>query len=273
MKKGFTLVELSIVLVIIGLLIGGILVAQSMIGTAKVQAQVRQFGQFDAAVNNFKTKFKYLPGDNPLMNGLVNSPTTFGDGDNNGLIESFDGVSSCRSWNYSGETGNFWHDLSISGLLSQSGTAYAGTPTDGSPTPLIISGAGVNIPVAKAGKNGVVVPICLTDWTNNRGNFYAIISLAADSGDGSFSATNSPATSANTAITPVDALALDSKMDDGNGQSGNVGNGQVAAPVFHTGFSRTEISSCSSSGVYQTATASEQCVMLFRMGTTTGGFQ
>jgi prepilin-type N-terminal cleavage/methylation domain-containing protein len=37
MQKGFTLVELSIVLVIVGLLTGGILVAQSMVSTAKVE--------------------------------------------------------------------------------------------------------------------------------------------------------------------------------------------------------------------------------------------
>ena len=53
MKKGFTLVELSIVLVIIGLLIGGILVAQSMIHTAKIQNTVRLIQQMDTAVSNF----------------------------------------------------------------------------------------------------------------------------------------------------------------------------------------------------------------------------
>lgn len=55
-KKGFTLVELAIVLVIIGLLIGGILVAQSMIGTSKITAAISQIQQFDAGVESFKTK-------------------------------------------------------------------------------------------------------------------------------------------------------------------------------------------------------------------------
>jgi prepilin-type N-terminal cleavage/methylation domain-containing protein len=69
MKQGFTLVELSIVLVIIGLLIGGILVAQSMIDTSKIEAQVRQIGQFDSAVANFVTKYNSLPGDSPQFGG------------------------------------------------------------------------------------------------------------------------------------------------------------------------------------------------------------
>ena len=72
-RSGFTLVELSIVLVIIGLLIGGILTAQSMIETANVNATVRQIGQFDAGVSNFKERFQYLPGDAPAFGGNGNS--------------------------------------------------------------------------------------------------------------------------------------------------------------------------------------------------------
>jgi prepilin-type N-terminal cleavage/methylation domain-containing protein len=62
-NKGFTLVELAIVLVIVGLLISGILVAQSMINTTRIQAFGRQIGQYDAAIANFQDKYKGLPGD------------------------------------------------------------------------------------------------------------------------------------------------------------------------------------------------------------------
>ena len=49
--------------VIIGLLIGGILAAQSMMDTARIQAQIRQLEKFDIATSDFKLNFKKLPGD------------------------------------------------------------------------------------------------------------------------------------------------------------------------------------------------------------------
>lgn len=67
MSKGFTLVELSIVLVIVGLLIGGILVAQSMIHTAKVNGVVKQISEFDVAIANYHTKYNQKPGDSNLF--------------------------------------------------------------------------------------------------------------------------------------------------------------------------------------------------------------
>lgn len=62
-KKGFTLIELSIVLVIIGLLIGGILVAQSMIETTKVNSLINQFRQYQIGANLFRSTYKAWPGD------------------------------------------------------------------------------------------------------------------------------------------------------------------------------------------------------------------
>lgn len=74
-SSGFTLVELSIVLVIIGLLIGGILVGQSMIASATINAQVSQLQQFQVLVDQFKDRYKSLPGDTTLL-----SPSGNGDG-------------------------------------------------------------------------------------------------------------------------------------------------------------------------------------------------
>jgi prepilin-type N-terminal cleavage/methylation domain-containing protein len=62
-RFGFTLIELSIVLVIIGLIVGGVLVGQDMIKGAEIRAQLSQIDQINAAVNTFRLKYNCLPGD------------------------------------------------------------------------------------------------------------------------------------------------------------------------------------------------------------------
>lgn len=61
--RGFTLIEMSIVLVIIGLIVGGILVGQELVAGAKIRAQVSQITQIAQALNTFKGKYDKLPGD------------------------------------------------------------------------------------------------------------------------------------------------------------------------------------------------------------------
>ena len=63
MRKGFTLIELSIVLIIVGVLIGGILVGRSMIETTKITSLMREMNQIQIAGENFYTKYNMLPGD------------------------------------------------------------------------------------------------------------------------------------------------------------------------------------------------------------------
>ncbi len=55
-QLGFTLIELSIVLVIIGLIVGGVLVGQDLIKAAETRATVGQVEKYNAAVNTFRTK-------------------------------------------------------------------------------------------------------------------------------------------------------------------------------------------------------------------------
>jgi prepilin-type N-terminal cleavage/methylation domain-containing protein len=61
--QGFSLVELSIVLVILGLLTGGILAGRDMIIAAELRAVTTELNQWKTAVNTFKGKYFALPGD------------------------------------------------------------------------------------------------------------------------------------------------------------------------------------------------------------------
>jgi prepilin-type N-terminal cleavage/methylation domain-containing protein len=72
-RKGFTLVELAIVLVVIGLLIGGVLVAQSMIQSAKINQLVSALGQYETATRNFKTTYNQIPGDSSFFTPAGNN--------------------------------------------------------------------------------------------------------------------------------------------------------------------------------------------------------
>jgi prepilin-type N-terminal cleavage/methylation domain-containing protein len=62
-QKGFTLIEIAIVLVIIGLLIGGVLKGQSMIQNAKVKRLVSDMQGIQAAMNAFQDRYQMWPGD------------------------------------------------------------------------------------------------------------------------------------------------------------------------------------------------------------------
>lgn len=62
---GFTLIEMSIVLVIIGLLVGGVLVGRDLIKASEVHAQISNLSEYTSAVNVFRMRYGYLPGDIP----------------------------------------------------------------------------------------------------------------------------------------------------------------------------------------------------------------
>ncbi|KKB96039.1 hypothetical protein SZ25_00887 [Candidatus Arcanobacter lacustris] len=80
-QKGFTLIEISIVMVIIGLIIGGIITGKEMIYGAKARSIVSQITQYNVAVATFLSKYNAYPGD--MMNAssfIVNAANGNGDG-------------------------------------------------------------------------------------------------------------------------------------------------------------------------------------------------
>jgi prepilin-type N-terminal cleavage/methylation domain-containing protein len=91
-QHGFTLVEIAIVLVIIGLLLGGVLKGQELIYNQKVKSTYDNYRQYTAAMYGYQDRYKALPGDdvNALTRGFV---VQAGDpaitpGDGNGYISS-----------------------------------------------------------------------------------------------------------------------------------------------------------------------------------------
>ena len=111
MKKqtGFTLIELAIVLVIIGLLLGGVLRGQELINSAKVKNMANDFRSIPVYIYGYQDKFKAFPGDDKGAEARVGATT---DGNGNGALEGnwFD-VKADAS-----ETYNFWQHVRLANL-------------------------------------------------------------------------------------------------------------------------------------------------------------
>ena len=94
-QKGFTLVEISIVLVIIGLILGAVFVGgQALINNTRITGTITLIKDLTGAISSFKGRYHYLPGDLPLAGADIQNIsagcniaiTTAGIG--NGLIDS-----------------------------------------------------------------------------------------------------------------------------------------------------------------------------------------
>src|SRR6266852_2344422 len=85
-EAGFTLVEIAIVLVIIGLLLGGILKGQEMITQAKIKNAINDFNGVTVAVTSYQDRYRALPGDdlNATTRWTVQAPAS---GNGNGTVE------------------------------------------------------------------------------------------------------------------------------------------------------------------------------------------
>lgn len=134
-KEGFTLIELSIVLVIIGLIVGGILAGQDLISAASIRAQISQIEKYNAAVRAFQGKYGYLPGDipDPTASSFGFKPrgVVQGTGGGNGLIQSGGASGDLPEC---GENGMVWVDLTTAALIGAGLTKNTVTCPIGSPT-------------------------------------------------------------------------------------------------------------------------------------------
>lgn len=121
-KYGFTLIELSIVIVIIGLVVGGIMVGNDLIKAAQRRSQIAQFEMFQLAIGTFRTKYGGLAGD---ATNATDFFTAVSNGNGNGILQLADGTSRCDLGTYGGEMEQFFIHLSKANLLDGNYTGGA----------------------------------------------------------------------------------------------------------------------------------------------------
>lgn len=201
-QAGFTLVELAIVMIIIGLLIAGVLKGQELIGNARVTSTVAQIKGIDAAVSTFKDTYSATPGD--MSNPNTRLPNCTGPC-NTGVATSDTNLSTAFNAAPGVEATGFFPQLAAANLITGI------TPATGN------SSFGVNFPAAKIDGVGII-PGSITGATPAATGLAAAVGTVGTNA-GLFLALGSSAAAAQSANTtglkPNQALRIDTKLDDG----------------------------------------------------------
>jgi type II secretory pathway pseudopilin PulG len=172
-ERGFTLVEIAIVMVFIGLLLGGILKGQEMVAQAKIKSVIADFSGISAAYSGYQDRYRAVPGDDPNA-GLRWSGATSGNGD--GQV-----AGKYNSQNAADESRHWWAHLRRAGFIAGAGgdqpfssvTGIIGVQTGdgGSPIGPTLSGFSSLIVcfASLPDKMAIAVDIQMDDGTPNTG--------------------------------------------------------------------------------------------------------
>src|SRR6185312_2933034 len=166
-KSGFTLIEISTVLVVIGLITGVIIAGRELFEAASVHAQLSQIEKYNTALHIFETKYDFLPGDIPDPSasnyGFQARGPYDGQGDGNGVIEGncYNSVGMRNGFNQGcGELAVFWVDLSTANLLDSSitykGVGYPSPTANSTTTSTTTPNLNAWLPAAKLGNGNFV---------------------------------------------------------------------------------------------------------------------
>jgi prepilin-type N-terminal cleavage/methylation domain-containing protein len=186
-QRGFTLVEIAIVLVIIGLLLGGILKGQEMITQAKIKNVIADISGVSAAMYGYQDRYRALPGDDKLASrwGLT-PPATAGDGTIEGAY-----IAAATA-----ESMLFWDHLRRAGFIS--GGSGADNPFNAVNGKMGVQTSDGTAPGTATFKTGV-----LSDGGTPATVFTSLLLCSANLPD-------------------KIAISVDAQMDDGDGRKGNV---------------------------------------------------
>jgi prepilin-type N-terminal cleavage/methylation domain-containing protein len=197
-RLGFTLVELSVVLVIIAVLAGVVVVGQSLIKSAHLRETIGDYDRYVKAIKEFQDKYLALPGDMSTATSVLGSGVSNGNGNGQIGTSTTEGVISGT-----GEWFGAWRHLSAAGMIEGS---FSGIGTSAS--------VGVNVPASKlpnASGWTLFYYLLTTDdtpfWRDHYGHVMALGAAGATITDA-------------VALSATDTRSIDEKIDDGKPGTG-----------------------------------------------------
>ncbi len=237
---GFTLVELSVVLVILGLIVGGILGGQNLVKASKMRSVTSDANTYLTAISQFRSQYNYLPGDLPTATNYW-SGSAAGNGD--GLIS--------QSTN---EEFRVWDHLNLAGLLEQSYTGVAGGGGASDSIP------GTNVPKGRLENSGF--SFYYADMTATTKVYTATLGNML-----TFGGTVAASEPTTAILTPEDAYSIDIKMDDGLPGSGKwIANGTGGGNFGTTTACTTATSGTDYTGAYRLNNTAVSCSFFIMSG-------
>lgn len=237
-KSAFSLIELSIVLIIIGLLIAGITGGASLIKSSELRSVMGEARGYAVAVNAFYTQFTALPGDYNISLGIPTgtSGDSFGDGD--AKIEFCTTNCTSGTTTTGSEGALAWQHLKYAGAIDIAPSFTGGATT--------AQTAGTHYPASKIKASGWGF-----DYNSTSNQNVVVLTGSTSSAatvDTNTLVNGTPMSTA--AILPTDALSIDSKIDDGLADAGKI---------------RGILSGCSSAAVYTVATTTKACAISYQV--------
>ena len=250
-SSGFTLVEISLVLVIIGLIIGSILLGRSLIRSSELRSVTSEIQSFETAINTFRLKYECMPGDCTYATSFFGTDSAGSCPIGGGTTGTCNGNGNKYWGATSTENYHAWKQLALGNLIPGSYTGVSGTGSCGNGCASI---NGVNVPASKMDGGGYTAWLEASSWTTYYFN-------ARDSNVFLFGAVNPTSYNSSAILTGAEASDIDIKLDDGSVVSGKV-------TVWKNKGTSCITSTSDTTSTYVTNSSTVACNLVYRLKNT-----